>query len=99
MLTNYIEALENERTQNAKLRKHIEDLESTPNDVNGLGNAHGKLIPRPRGTSGTDFSIQEAMGLAGSKQKYETYKGLQVSRCCNTVEGKGTHNVTSAKHP
>jgi len=70
-------ALENERTHNAELRKQIEDLASISN--NGPENGGGKLIPRPRGTAGTNFSIQEAMGLAGSTQKYETYKGLQVS--------------------
>jgi len=78
-LINRAEALENERTQNADLRKRIEDLASTSNDINEAENARGKLIPRPRGTAGTSFSIQVAMGLAGSKQKYETYKGLQVS--------------------
>ena len=76
---HHIAALENERTQNAELRKQIEDLASTSNNVNGLENGSGKLVPRPRGTAGTNFSIQEAMGLAGSTQKYETYKGLQVS--------------------
>jgi hypothetical protein len=70
-------ALENERKQNADLRKQIEDLASTSN--NGLENGSGKPIARPCGTAGMNFSIQEAMGLAGSMQKYETYKGLQVS--------------------
>ena len=47
----------------------------------GGQDAGNKTVPRPCGTAGIQFSIQQAMGLAGSKQKYETYKGLQVS-CC-----------------
>jgi hypothetical protein len=38
-----------------------------------------KTIPRPRGTAGTHFSIQESMGLSGTAKKYETYKAIQVS--------------------
>jgi hypothetical protein len=37
-----------------------------------------KKIPRPKGTAGTDFSIQEEMGLSGSTKGYDIYKGIQV---------------------
>jgi hypothetical protein len=49
-------------------------------NVNGAEAAStAKAIPRPRGTAGTNFSIQESMGLSGSTKKYETYKAIQVS--------------------
>lgn len=35
-------------------------------------------IPRPSGTAGTHFSIQEAMGLAGTDKKDLMYHALQV---------------------
>jgi hypothetical protein len=70
----FIAALEGERMQNAELRKRLEDIASTSNSENVVI----KPIPRPRGTAGTNFSIQEAMGLAGSVKKYETYKAIQV---------------------
>jgi hypothetical protein len=60
---------------NAKLRQRIEDMSSAT--VNSVL-AGRKQIPWPRGTAGSNFSIQEVMGLAGSSKKYETYKGLQV---------------------
>ena len=66
--------LEKERLQNAELRKRIEELPG-----NGGQDTSTKLIPRPKGTAGTNFSIQQAMGLMGSTKKYETYKGIQVS--------------------
>ena len=71
----YIAALENERRQNAELRRRIEDMSAATAENTPAGR---KMIPRPRGTAGTNFSIQEAMGLAKSSKKYETYKGLQV---------------------
>ena len=71
----YIAALENERRQNAELRQRVEDMSSTTADNTLAGR---KPIPQPRGTAGSNFSIQEAMGLARSSKKYETYKGLQV---------------------
>ena len=70
-------ALEQERLQNAELRKQIEDMGDQVN--NGSG-AVARQIPRPQGTAGTTFSIQEAMGLSGSAKKYGTYKAIQV-RC------------------
>ena len=69
--------LEEQRRQNAELRKRLEDGQN-----NGLAQDAAKPIPRPQGTAGTHFSIQEAMGLAGSANKYETYKAIQVRICC-----------------
>jgi hypothetical protein len=75
-------ALKKERTQNAHLQKRIEEI-TVPRDqefASGSQNTeiNVKPVPRPGGTAGTHFSIQEAMGLAGSKRKYETYKAIQV---------------------
>jgi hypothetical protein len=38
----------------------------------------GERHHRPKGTAGTNFSIQEEMGLAGSTKKYDRYKAIQV---------------------
>jgi hypothetical protein len=68
--------LEKERMQNAELQRQIDSM------VNGGGqNSTPEMgpIPRPNGTAGTNFSIQEGMGLVGSTKKYETYKAIQVS--------------------
>ena len=70
-------ALEAERAQNAELRKRIEDLADKAPDAGG-GTRTVNIIPRPKGTAGTQFSIQEAMGLSGTIKKYETYKAIQV---------------------
>jgi hypothetical protein len=70
-----IAALEAERAKNAELQKRMEDLADKPR---GSQNAGVKTIPRPHGTAGTNFSIQEAMGLSGSTKNYETYKAIQV---------------------
>ena len=70
--------LEEERLQNAELRKQIQDISDGGNNEQ---RAVARQIPRPQGTAGTNFSIQEAMGLSGSTKKYETYKAIQV-RCC-----------------
>lgn len=72
--------LEEQRLQNAELRKRLEDVMQSNG---GLGQEAGtKSIPRPKGTAGTNFSIQEAMGLSGSTKKYETYKAIQVRMRC-----------------
>jgi len=39
-------------------------------------------IPRPKGSAGNDWSIQQEMGLSGSVKKTEIYKGLQVNAIC-----------------
>jgi hypothetical protein len=48
------------------------------NSTQNGGSNPDSQIPRPHGTAGTHFSIQEAMGLAGSQKRYETYKTIQV---------------------
>lgn len=40
-------------------------------------------IPRPRGTAGSSFSIQESMNLAGSEKKDRIYRALQVYCLCH----------------
>ncbi|KAF8955642.1 hypothetical protein BDZ97DRAFT_1609445, partial [Flammula alnicola] len=35
------------------------------------------MINRPKGTAGQHWSIQEAMGLAGSERKTDVYQGIQ----------------------
>jgi hypothetical protein len=78
----YTAALEKEQMQNAELQRQIEEMMTSENSAGR--NMDSKPIPRPRGTAGTDFSIQEAMGLAGSAKKYETYKAIQV--CQHRIE-------------
>jgi hypothetical protein len=77
--------LERERLENAELRKRLEEMIEA--QVNGTGgqDANTKPIPRPQGTAGTNFSIQEAMGLSGSTKKYETYKAIQVCHECGEL--------------
>ena len=74
----HVAVLETERAQNAELRKRIEGLSDLPHNGPEAASA-AKAIPRPRGTAGTNFSIQESMGLSGTAKKYETYKAIQVS--------------------
>jgi hypothetical protein len=72
--------LAKERTHNAQLQKRIEEITTAEHqNRSGVSQNAGNMVPRPSGTAGTNFSIQEAMGLAGNKQKYETYKAIQVS--------------------
>jgi hypothetical protein len=63
--------------QNIELRKQIQDMVDGAN--NNEQGTTAKQIARPQGTAGTNFSIQEAMGLSGGTKKYETYKAIQVS--------------------
>ena len=77
LICEYKAALDKERAHNAELQKQIEEMVS---NRGGGQNTNTKPIPRPGGTAGTDFSIQEAMGLSGSTKKYETYKAIQVCR-------------------
>ena len=62
--------------EKADLQKQIAEIVEKQNS--GDSNNETRTIPRPNGTAGTHFSIQEAMGLAGSQKKYETYKAIQV---------------------
>ena len=70
-------ALEAERAENAVLRKRIEDFADKAPDGGGETRTVN-IIPWPKGTAGTQFSIQVAMGLSGTIKKYETYKAIQV---------------------
>jgi len=63
--------------ERAELQKQIAEMVEKSRQ-NGGGSNPGSQIPRPGGTAGTHFSIQEAMGLAGSQKRYETYKAIQV---------------------
>jgi hypothetical protein len=65
-------ALAEEQVQKRALQKQVDDAAGPNNSA--------KMIPRPGGTAGSNFSIQESMGLAGSTKKYETYKAIQVCR-------------------
>lgn len=71
------EALTAERETVAQLQERLEHLED--GQAGGDGETSETLIPRPKGTAGTHWSIQEAMGLAGSEKKHGIYKGLVVS--------------------
>jgi hypothetical protein len=74
-LTNLEDALAKERADNVELRKELEaELQMAKNKEDHV------MIPRPKGSAGTHFSIQEAMGLSGSTKKYDTYKAIQVRR-------------------
>ncbi|KAJ7232993.1 hypothetical protein B0H12DRAFT_1239481 [Mycena haematopus] len=65
-------ALEKENTE---LKQKL--ARALANGDSGSKGATREPVPRPAGTAGMDFSIQEAMGLAGSHQDYEQYKSIQ----------------------
>lgn len=46
--------------------------------VKGDDTAPAASVPRPAGTAGQDFNIQQAMGLAGSEKSDKMYHALQV---------------------
>lgn len=76
------ENLFDERQANDDLRARLAELETHAEMGTGQPTTDTmtiKMIPRPKGTAGTNWSIQTEMGLAGSKNKRETYKALQVS--------------------
>ena len=52
--------------------------EGKEDDIDG-DNTNVRPIPRPKGSAGNDWSIQQEMGLGGSRKKTEIYKGLQVN--------------------
>ncbi|KAG6848684.1 hypothetical protein H0H93_014905 [Arthromyces matolae] len=62
---------------NTKLQ---EELNATPAKTSiDKRSATIKMIPRPTGTAGHQFSIQEEMGLVGSAKKMGEYKALVLS--------------------
>lgn len=69
------EALAREQARNAELRECLRNGASAGDD-----SEERIRIPRPKGTAGKDFSIQQEMGLSGSPKKYETYKAIQVRK-------------------
>jgi hypothetical protein len=65
--------LAQERAKNAELQKQLEELSNAiPSD------RPSDKIPRPAGTAGNDFNIQNEMGLGGSQANREIYKALMV---------------------
>jgi hypothetical protein len=71
----YQDELEREKAHSASLRNRLEDA----NEFQGASNPNVReMIPRPKGTAGTHFSIQVEMGLSGSTKKYDKYKAIQV---------------------
>ncbi|KAL0059897.1 hypothetical protein AAF712_013312 [Marasmius tenuissimus] len=83
-----VEAEETVESLKAALKKVQEDRDGLKAKLNGLKTSlPGKKsrteavntvrVPWPSGTAGKDFSIQVAMGLAGSEKKDLTYRGIQ----------------------
>ena len=73
------EALSAERETVARLQEQLKQLDENEQEVTG------DMVPRPKGTAGADWSIQEAMGLAGSEKKHGIYRALVVSINHNIV--------------
>jgi len=75
---HFQDELERQKADNASLRDKLEDA----NEHQGArGNSKpdaNEMIPRPKGTAGSNFSIQVEMGLSGSAKKYDKYKAIQV---------------------
>ncbi|KAJ6548501.1 hypothetical protein B0H19DRAFT_1074359 [Mycena capillaripes] len=61
--------LEQERAKNAELQQRIEELTKTRTD-------NPEKIPRPAGSAGNDFNIQNEMHLGGSRANRDIYKSL-----------------------
>ncbi|KAJ7879219.1 hypothetical protein B0H14DRAFT_2566823 [Mycena olivaceomarginata] len=73
--TGTADALEKENTAlKAKIARLL------AKDTSGAQGEPREPIARPGGTAGMHFSIQEAMGLAGSHADYEQYKAIQRSK-------------------
>lgn len=69
--------LERERANNTQLQEQLDNVVESQREASH-DNEVRVLIPRPKGTAGTNFSIQMAMGLSGSIKKYDKYKAIQV---------------------
>jgi len=67
------DALNKAQAENARICERLNKESNT-----GGSDKTQERIPRPKGTAGTDFSIQEEMGLSGSTKGYDIYKGIQV---------------------
>lgn len=70
-----LDALEREKANNAELQEQL-NYPKEHDDKEG----RYVLIPRPEGTAGSTYSIQDQMGLAGDvgTKKYDQYKAIQV---------------------
>jgi len=69
--------LKNKKARNAELQEKLDEGGELQSAGSNERDVHD-MIPRPKGTAGTNFSIQEEMGLAGSTKKYDKYKAIQV---------------------
>jgi len=66
--------LKNEKAHNTEFQEKLDE----GGELQSAGSNERDVILRPKGTARTNFSIQEEMGLAGSKKKYDRYKAIQV---------------------
>ena len=73
------EALRAKQETVARLQEQLKQLDENEQEVTG------DMVPCPKGTAGADWSIQEAMGLAGSEKKHGIYRALVVSINHNIV--------------
>lgn len=71
--------LERQKEEADELRKQL--VTNTPNEGNSsTAKKTQKIVPRPKGTAGTQWNIQIEMGLGGKgEKKYDRYKAIQVS--------------------
>ncbi|KAJ7655447.1 hypothetical protein B0H17DRAFT_1073443 [Mycena rosella] len=69
--TTIADALEAERVKNAELQKRLDQLSNTKPIT-----ASTEKIPRPAGSAGNTFNIQNEMGLGGSRANRDIYKAL-----------------------
>lgn len=72
-LTTVEDTLDKVQAENANMQEQLSNRTNM-----GSSNEAEWMIPRPKGTAGTDFGIQDAMGLSENKKGYEIYKGIQV---------------------
>ncbi|KAJ7440627.1 hypothetical protein B0H11DRAFT_2205136 [Mycena galericulata] len=65
------DALEEERARNQELQRRLDELTHQSSATEEM-----EKIPRPRGSAGNNFNIQNEMGLGGSRANREIYKAL-----------------------
>ncbi|KAJ7891645.1 hypothetical protein B0H14DRAFT_3428431 [Mycena olivaceomarginata] len=66
-------ALEHEQHKNAELQKRLDALSG---GGAGVEDSEREKIPRPAGSAGNNFNIQNAMGLGNGRANREIYKGI-----------------------
>lgn len=69
------EALEKQKADNAALQEKINEASMATNKDPGA-----PKVPKPKGTAGTDYSIQIEMGLSGTTKKKAKYLSIMVGR-------------------